>query len=68
VAALDGLTAYPNEKTLRQETRQCRSGLPPDQASAEFEVRAVWDPEEGFTDGEIFGVCFVHRADGAPLR
>ena len=39
-----------------------------DQASAEFEVRAVRDPKEGLTGGEIVGVCFVHRADGAPLR
>ena len=68
LAVLDGLTAYPNAKTLQREARQCRSGLPPGQASAEFEVRALWDPKDSFTGGELVAACFVHRADGAPLR
>ena len=68
LAILDGLTAYPNAKTLRQEAQQCLAGLPPDQAPAEFDVLAVWDPKDGFTGGEVAGVCFVYRTDGAPLR
>jgi len=68
VAAIDGLTSYPSPATRRKEASQCRAGLPPEQSSAEFAAVAVWDAKEQLRDGVLWGVCFVHRADGAPLR
>ena len=64
---LQGLSSYPSAERRRRESRQCRADLPPAQSSPQFAVVAAWDPPRGLGNGELFGVCFVHRADGSPL-
>ncbi len=58
--------SYPSPQQLRQAATQCND-LTPEQKSRATDTTVSWPPKEGFTPGDVIGICLLYQQDGSML-